>query len=369
VIQPSRREILARGAALAAAPVLSNCAGEISAVKATTHEDEKDRTLRELLAFNRTKHPRYGGGLANHLSMALCAEHALGANAERLSAFAKKYSSHLDPMPRDGSAVDPKRWKDALGHDDALYGFVKFFETDLRERGRKIALGDALDVLTPSLNSAAFHCLIRTAFGVRFDDDAEIAHGLGYWAITADSLGALTKVEKQERDPRVLLERIRADETLAKASFSGGSISGRMEQASHLRGFAELASALEIDEKTIDLLAREMLALFASTGYFSSLHAVTSTHALRVLLPFASDRELLLRYHWQALAAAFIGIGSPRAKEKFADDVPDWSAIATRAVSSDDDHDAKLVFACREEQAFRGGDTYRFAAALRVKLA
>ena len=96
---------------------------------------------------------------------------------------------------------------------------------------------------------------------------------------------------------------------------------------------------------------------------------MTSTHALRVLLPFASDRESLLRYHWQALAAAFISIGSQRAKQKFPGDVAEWSSIATRAVSSDDDHDAKLVYACREEQSFRGDDTYRFAAALRVKLA
>ena len=105
-----------------------------------------------------------------------------------------------------------------------------------------------------------------------------------------------------------------------------------------------------------------------STGNFTALHAVTSTHALRVLMPFMSDRELLLRYHWQALTAAFIGIGSPRAKETLPENKAEWSSIASRAIASDDDHDAKLVFACREEQALRGDEMYRFAAALRVKL-
>ncbi|HUR27743.1 MAG TPA: questin oxidase family protein [Planctomycetota bacterium] len=323
--------------------------------------------LRELLLQNRTKHPRYHGDLANHLSMALCAQHALGASAERMAAFAKKYSTMLDPMPTSGPAVEPQRWKDALGHDEALYGLVQFFESDLRERGREIALRDALDVLTPSLCSAAFHCLIRTAFGVRFDDDAEIAHGLAYWAITAETLGSLKKTGARELEVCALLERIRSDDVLANASISGNSISARMQQVSMLRGFAEVASALAVDERTLDRLAREMLALFASTGNFTALHAVTATHALRVLLPYAKDRESLLRHHWQALAAAFISIGSPRAKEPLSSEVPTWNAISLRAIASDDDHDAKLVFACHEEQSHRGNETYRFAAALRVE--
>ena len=367
MIQPSRREILAAGSALAAAPALLACAAMSSGSQGTQGVHD-DAALRELLAFNRTKHPRYRGGLANHLSMALCAEHALGASDERLAAFAKKYSAMLDPMPTSGARVDAKHWKDALGHDEALFGLVQFFENDLRERGRATALREALDVLTPSLNSAAFHCLIRTAFGVRFDDDAEIAHGLAYWTVTAETLGALKQIERRESDPRALLERVRSDATLANASITGSSISARMQKASQLQGFAEIAGGLSIDEHSLDGMAREMLALFASTGNFTALHAVTSTHALRVLMPFMSDRELSLRYHWQALTAAFIGIGSPRAKEKLAENTAEWSAIASRAIASDDDHDAKLVFACREEQALRGDEMYRFAAALRVKL-
>src|SRR5689334_2531167 len=138
--------------------------------------------------------------------MALWSQHALGASEERLSDFSRKYSTLLDPMPESGPALEAKRWKEALGHDEALYGFVKFFEAQLRERGREAVLREVLEVLTPSLSSAAFHCLIRTAFGVRFDDDAEIAHGLAYWAVTVETLGPLATVEQRERDPRALLE-------------------------------------------------------------------------------------------------------------------------------------------------------------------
>ncbi len=365
MVQPSRRDILAAGSALLTASALPACA---SKEKTMAESDDRDSALRELLELNRTKHPRYGRGLANHLSMALLSQHSLGASVARMREFAAKYSAMLDPLPTSGPAIDAANWRQSLGHDEALHGLVVFFLRDLRERGRDAVLRDALEVLAPSLGSAAFHCLIRTAFGVRFDDDAEIAHGLSYWTITAESLGALTPSEPRERDPAVLLERIRCESELANASIAGNLISERMQQASRLPAFAPIVGALEVDRRTLELFAREMLALFASSGNFTALHALTSTHALRLLLPFAGDPESLRRYHWQALTAAFIGIGSPRARELDLRATPEWSAIAARAIASNDDHDAKLVFACREEQALHGGDLYRYAAALRVKL-
>lgn len=351
-----------------AAPTLLAYGAQASTMSATTQGDERSAVLRELLAFNRTKHPRYRGGLANHLPMALCSQYSLGASSARLKEFATSYGAMLDPMPVGGRPVDPKDWKRPLGHENALNGFVKFFEGELRERGREAALRDALEALAPSLSCDAFHCLIRTAFGVRFDDDLEIAHGLAYWAITSSSLGAIEKVEQREKEPALLVERIRGDAQLGKASISGSSIIGRMRQATGLPGFAQVAGALEVDEHTQARLAKETLAWFACTGNFTALHAVTATHALRVLLPFSGDAELLLRYHWQALAAAFIGIGAPRTRELPVGAAPNWSAIQARAVASADDHDAKLVFACREEQALHDADAYRYASALRMKL-
>lgn len=330
--------------------------------------DDRDTTLRELLEINRTKHPRYRRGLASHLSMALWSQHSLGASAARMREFAKKYSAMLDPLPTSGPAIDAANWKQSLGNDEALHGLLLYFQRELPERGREAVLRDALDLLAPCVGSAAFHCLIRTAFGVRFNDDAEIAHGLAYWMITAESLGSLSQTEPREQDPALLLERIRCEPELANASIVGNLISERMQQASRLPAFAPIVGALEVDEQALARLGQEMLVLFASTTNFTALHALTSTHALRLMLPFARKPGSLLRYHWQALAAAFIGIGSPRARKLDLSATPGWSAIAARAIASNDDHDAKLVFACREEQALYGGDLYRYAAALRMKL-
>ncbi|HTF88312.1 MAG TPA: questin oxidase family protein [Planctomycetota bacterium] len=366
---PSRREILAAGSAFAAAPAWIACAGGPLHVTSSPTRDTSGDTLRELLAWNRTKHPRYRGGLANHLSMALWSQHSLGAGEARLREFAASYGAMLESMPTAGPPVDAKEWRQALGRDEALHGFVAHFERELRERGRAAVLHDALDALSPSVGSAAFHCLIRTAFGVRFEDDAEIAHALAYWAVTASTLGTPSANPTDEKDPGAVLQRVRSDERFSKASISGGSIDGRMKQAAAIPGFSDLASSLVLDDAALASIAREMIGLFASTGNFTALHAVTSTHALRIVLPFAADRERLMRFHWQALVAAYIGIGAPAAQALKLEGAPEWPAIGARAVASNDDHDAKLVFACREEAAIHGEGAYRLAAARRVKLA
>ena len=106
-----------------------------------------------------------------------------------------------------------------------------------------------------------------------------------------------------------------------------------------------------------------MLDVYASTGDFTALHAVTSTHAFRVLTPFMADAELALRYHWQALAAAYIGIGTPKIDATAHDAPPPWDEILARAIASEDEHTVKLVETCRQEQLARGGDLYAIVAA------
>lgn len=358
----SRREVLAAGAVLA-----GSCISPAKAARGEVAVDG-DAILRELLARNRGMHPIYRGGLANHLPMELCALSGLGASSERMSAFFASYSRRLDPFPAEGRAVSKDTWRQLLGQPDALYGFAQYFAGDLRERGREVVLRDVLEAFAPSVSSELFHCLIRTAFGVRFDDDEEVAHGLAYWAIRPQALGPLAPEAGREREFAALLARVRESPSLGQAELKGNSNPGRMKQASQLVGFPEVVDALEVDEGTLDRMARAVLGLYVSTRDFTALHAVTSTHALRILLPYFPDRDLALRYHAQALLAAYVRMGAPEIDPRSAEDAPPWDAIATKAVASEDDHDAKFVYACREEQFARGDALYRRAAALRVQL-
>jgi len=359
---PSRREVLAAGAA-----ALGITAAAANAHTSRPGDDEQPaRALAELLARNRQNHPIYGGGLANHLSMELFALHALGASAERMRAFAAGYSTRLEPFPGGGPAVTKDTWQKQLGQADAVHGFVGHFSGQLKTDGRETALRALLGSFAPSMASELFHGLIRTAYGVEFGDDAEVAHGLAYWAIKPLPLGPLEHAKGGEPEFAALLARVRATPALAKATLTGNSNPQRMQQAAQLAGFAEIAGSLDVREDTLEQMARAVLALYASTRNFTALHALTSTHALRVLLPFFPERELALRYHAQGLLAAYVRMGAPACDSSFPAEAPPWETTIAKAIASDDDHDAKFVYACRSEESARKDALYRLAAARRV---
>jgi hypothetical protein len=330
-------------------------------------DSDVQATLARLLAANRELyHPIWGDGFANHLSMELCALAALGATSQRLDEFSNSYSQNLIAFPRDGISVSKDTWRAQLGNADALRGFARYFAGELRSRGRDDVLREVLGVFAPSISSELFHCLIRTAYGVQFDDDDEVAHGLAYWSIKEQPLGALSESQGTEYDFASLLARVRATPALAGARFTGSSNPGRMQQASRLEGFATITDSLAVDDKTLDRIARATLELFAATRNFTALHAVTSTHALRILLPYFPERALATRYHAQALIAAYVRMGAPTFEVRSSNAAAPWDATIAKAIASADDHDAKFVYACRDEQSARGGELYRIAAARRV---
>jgi hypothetical protein len=371
----TRREVL-RGCALAAGATLLSKGALASVTVPDGKESAQVReTLATLLARNRQRDPEYGGGLSNHMSMALSALVALGASAERLQEFETRHARRLEPFPAAGPAVPPDTWRGAIGRPEAFTGLVQVFEADVRERGRDAVLRDTLPALVPGLGGAAFHGMIRTAYAVRAEDDLDVAHGLAYWAARAAPLGPLAASPGGEPDPGALLERVRADERLGRRSFPGGLIIDDMLAASALPGFADAANALSVADDTLDRLALAMLDLYDATHDFTALHAVTSTHALRVLAPYLSDVPLAVRCHWQALVAAYIGIGTPEvgsapaaASRRERSAPPAWPAIAERAIASEDEHTIKLVDSCRQEQLARGGDLYAAVAAGRAGL-
>lgn len=359
--EPNRRDFLRVSATVSAALACSANAGASQAA-----DDGRAAVLRELLAFNCTKHPIYRGGLANHLSMELCALFALGASAERLREFARAYGAALVPLPADGPDVDPKEWRGAVGKPLLLPGMVRMFAQQIRERGRDTVLREALAEFAPSVASELFHCLIRTAYAVQFDDDQDVAIGLAYWASKPMALGPLAAQTGSERDFAALLARVRETPALKDARLTGNSNPGRMRQAAELAGFADVVNAFAVADGGLARLASAVRDLYATTGDFTALHAVTSTHALRVLLPWFPDPERALRFQAQGLVAAYVRMGAPAIETSFASDAAPWDAIVARALPSSDDHDAKFVYSCREEERAHGSATYRYAAQRRV---
>lgn len=325
--------------------------------------------LATLLASNRGLSPEYGGGLSNHVSMGLFALSALGASDEQLSAFAQASFPALEPLSyAHATEVTQESFARSLRRPPAFLGFRTLFERELTTLGRADALRKYLPTLLPGIGAAGFHALIRTAYGVRFEDDAEIAEGLAYWATAFLPLGSLEEPGSQ-RSPSALLAQIRAFPGLGQHDLEGRLILERMQRAAELEAFPGAVAALAAGPDTLAQIAASALRLYISTdGDFTALHTLTGTHAFRLLLPYLRAHSPGVRYLWQAFIAAYIALGTPELREPtLPPGLPDWPELAAAAARSQDAHDIKLVDSAREEASFYREPLYRRAAALRMR--
>jgi Questin oxidase-like len=324
--------------------------------------------LKSLLQRNHELRPEYRGGLSNHLSMGLYSLSALGGSSAQLQRFAESQWPALEALPKQpGPGVTRENWSRWLGKAEALNGFRAFFAAEILRLGRAAALHRYLPRLLPGIAAGAFHPLIRTAYGVRFGDDQEVADGLSYWATAFLPLGPLG-LAGRERDPRVLFAQIHERPTLAGLDLPGRLITGRMRAAAALPDFAAAVDALSPSDGGLAGIAALVARLYLQSGDFTALHAVTGTHAYRLLSPYVEPPAEGFRYFWQALAAAYISVGAPRLLEPPASPTPAWEPTLRQASTSLDAHDLKLVDIAHEEESFYKDGIYRRAAARRLNL-
>lgn len=321
-----------------------------------------DAVLHELLATGLRYAPEYRGGLSNHLPMALCALHALGAGEDRLREFFERYTLRLSLGPAPGRP--PADWQERLGRFEAYPDLLAGFEARLRDEGVDTTLRAVLPVLMEGVGAAAFHGLIRTAYGVAARHAGEIAAGLAYWACRHLPLDAPAASRPPQRDPAAWLSALAGE--LADVSIEGGLIFEQMRAVARQDAFARHAQALVIDDATLPALADLAAQRYAATRHFTVLHLVTSAHALRLLLPWLSQQEAAVRAYARAYAAGAIASGIALDAPALPMPPLEWPQIAEAACRSNDDHVIKLVHSCREEAAAYGEGARRHAAALAV---
>jgi hypothetical protein len=324
--------------------------------------------LASLLTRNHELKPEYRGGLSNHLSMGLFSLTALGGSDTQLSAFAEASWAPLEPLSAEhATEVTQDSFARQLRKPEALNGFRTLFQREVSTLGRAETLRKYLSTLLPGLGAAGFHALIRTAYGVRFENDDEVVDGLSYWATAFLPLGSLAEPGEQT-EPRALLDRLRHSRALAGQRGDGALILERMRNAAQLPELALTVDALAPGADTLAKIAAAAVHLYTSShGDFTALHTVTATHAFRLLQPYLRRNGPGVRYLWQAFVAAYVALHAPAIGEPaLPASLPEWDAIVTKALLSTDAHDLKLVDIAREEGAFYQQPIYRYAAALRL---
>ena len=186
----------------------------------------------------------------------------------------------------------------------------------------------------------------------------EVAYALAYWSSEYQSLGKLGNTTDN-----TLQEILTKISPIAKNhSFKPGIIVDRMEEITQLEKYQNFV--LQPTHINLDQLAQLAITAYLSTSNFTLLHGVTSCHALRVIFPWISDKELALRYFWQAFVVAYLSTGSLSLENKISETQRDndWNKILSLGCTASDDHDIKLIYSCWSEYHHYGNQEYLMAA-------
>ena len=331
-------------------------------------------TLAQLLTEAEVYDPEYGGGLCNHLPMALTALEQMGASPGRLGDYRRTHVSWLEALP-DGPDAPPGAWPFRKADRAAFRDLRADFRRRIARDGRDAVLRAVLPELAPGISAAAFHALIRTAMGVVAKHDGEVAAGLAYWAAHWQRLGIVLGAPADlapSRDPAALLERLRTDTRFAfDPRHAPSLIDDALLAVGALPGFDDVIHWLDPACEIADV-ARTAATLYAATGDFMALHTVTATQAVTVLLPNVQDQRVLLPWLWQGLAAAYIAIGRPalpsvETLEAWrAAETPAWPELLQQAIADEDEHVVKLSYAAVSLGRLSGERLFRWLAAREV---
>lgn len=313
----------------------------------------------ELLEAASVYHVRYGDRLANHLPMVLIALDKMGASREQLQNAFDRSIVHLERPPLDpaGPLSEGETITDLRNREERFPSALGYYLSQLRQHGIAETLRRELPPLLPSIATAAFHGLIRTAYGIDAGHQQEVATGLAYWNMEYRELPS-----SDERLPVAATEiPARVAERYPLISLAPGNISDHMAAVTRQEDWEE--TPIQPEQLGLQDIAEVALAAYRGTGDFTLLHGVTGCHALRLILPYCSDPESALRYFWRGLVIAYLSTGpkviDPQEERK---EVASWEQILQRACASDDDHVIKLTYSCEQEWQHFKNDGYRSAA-------
>ena len=313
----------------------------------------------------------YERHLSNHLPMALVALHALGASEEQMEQGFAQFSQKLEPAaPTAVPCLDWTQWR---GRREAFASVRAHFIRDISAHGMDAALRAALPHLIDGVGGAAFHGLLRTASATVARHNDELASGLAHWACSHMPLvrslqpdtTCVAVPQPQKLELLEWLPEITSTPTSWKAPE--GMIATLMRDYSKRESFQNAAPRLRVRDDTLRELASIALEHYLRSRNFTVLHLITGTHAMRILSRFCDDPQMAVRHYAIAFAAGVAASGLDPDADQLPVSVQPWETLIVAACNVDDEHQIKLVYACREEYLATGDDRYRAAASLVLK--
>jgi len=311
--------------------------------------------------------------------MALVAKAGLGADDDELTRFAALYSNAQHRLEESSTRLDEKLLALSDWQLRRRRGSQKLF----RQTGWRSGTGrnpkDTSPALISGIGGAAFHGVIRLAYAIEVSSPSRIAAALAYLAEVASPLRPLVVGDVTSEDPLEILSDLSASPDVPGPPKLK-NIDEEMREVAQSELFDAAVSSLEITDDTDQKLAQAALVLYVSTDDFTALHGVTGSEAISSIRPWIDDDELLSRFAFQALTAAYLSIGAPplwsrdRLDQFDGFNESDPLEVASIAAFNNDEHVSKLVYTARrlwEKQTtpsisrLRRGGRFRFPSSLR----
>ena len=306
----------------------------------------------------------YRDGLSNHLPMSLIALQRMGASADQIRAFYTSYVPRLEVPEPEGKSFTQDNWRIDLGQHKYNLAYRTFFGEELTRLGRRDLLEEYLPVLMPGIAGGALHPLIRLAYALEADLDAEVVESLAALAMAYLEVGQARGGPPEE--PGEGLLRLARTPELTDFEATQRTIFESMEVVAQIPAFAEFGALPPLT--TLNDVREQAPRIYAgSCRDFTALHLVTGAHALRVLAK--AHPEIVaksLEGFWRAVGTAYITIGMPAPQDVTEPVDQDWATLLQEACQSPDAHVIKFVYTCHEEALFYKDPRYKTLAAARI---
>ncbi|MGD8418633.1 MAG: questin oxidase family protein [Pseudomonadales bacterium] len=303
--------------------------------------------LRAALTAHHARYsPVYRGYLSDHGPMGALALHGLGARPARVLDWLNGYRQRLEPL-----SAAPARYRQLL---EARLD-------DVHRLGVDALLSAALPRCISGWPRNAYHPLIRTAYGYRFDLPDEVAAGLAYleWCGEDPILADLAGRARPATNPQAAFDAMRACATTVEPHRRFDAC---LDWVVRQPAFREAAVLVP---EPLTAYSRRALGVFAATGDFFALHLVTGAHAFRLLYDFAGPaRDAVFAL---GLLAGYASVGAPAfeplpdAAEQSrmpADTMQAVTGDAGAAGIGDDEHDIKIAYSAASQAEWFADPTY-----------
>ncbi|OTB10543.1 hypothetical protein K445DRAFT_322891 [Daldinia sp. EC12] len=362
-----------------------------------TSPEKRPRTLKHLLKANHVNHSILYHNLEfhNHLPHILGSAYLLGADVQQLHNIYDVEAKELEPWRESPAEIAQDDWRDFLGEPEYQRAYVDFFEDALALRHNYQWKGVVEEYMyggkEPLINcliGGLGHPLIHLGYAYEIDSREVAIEALGMAAtqynflhkyLDDDSYSKPSPIEPSS--PLELLSKLRSDGRLDDAFKESGpeNIEPLFQKYEDI--VLEYWNAWTLDDpvKDFELSQEAAVAMLIATvppgthSYnFFLCHVLTTSHAVRILLPFIPSefRINLVRQWWLFALAVYITELRPKIDPDYIkpEDVAgkQWNYVEDKALNgpyATDAHFVKVVRAIKEAARTWGDVHERYLAA------